>query len=73
MILDLGRMAETSISRAITALMQRDTMLARAIIKEDADIDRAEVEVQELCLKILGDGTASGAGPAIGRRDPEDQ
>jgi phosphate transport system protein len=53
MLFDLGHLAETSISRAITALMQRDTMLARAIIQEDAEIDRTEVAVQELCLEIL--------------------
>jgi phosphate transport system protein len=52
-IMELGAMAEASISRAITALLQRDTLLAKAIIKEDAAIDHAEVEVQELCLKIL--------------------
>lgn len=52
-ILDLGRMAQTSISRAITALVQRDTMLARAVIKEDEEIDHAEVEVQEVCLDVL--------------------
>jgi phosphate transport system protein len=53
MIADLGNMAQTSISRAITALMLRDTMLARAIIREDALIDRAEVEIQQMCLEIL--------------------
>lgn len=52
-ILELGRMAETAISRAITALMHRDTMMARCIIKEDAAIDSLEVEIQELCLEIL--------------------
>ncbi len=41
--------------------MQRDTMMARAVIREDADIDRAEIEVQELCLKILETERPSGA------------
>jgi phosphate transport system protein len=60
-IMQLGGMAEASISRAITALIQRDTLLARAIIKEDAAIDHAEVEVQELCLEILEHEHPSGA------------
>lgn len=52
-IFQLGQMAETSISRAITALIHRDTLMAHAVIKEDADIDRLEVEIEELCLEIL--------------------
>jgi phosphate transport system protein len=60
-VLDLGQMSEASISRAILALLQRDTMLARSIIKDDALIDRAEIEVQELCLRILEQDHPSGA------------
>ena len=52
-ILELGRLVEMSISRAITALIRRDTFLAQAIIKEDAEIDRFEVLVQETCVDIL--------------------
>jgi phosphate transport system protein len=52
-ILDLGTMVQVSISRAITALVRHDSMLARAIIKEDEAIDQAEVEVEELCVEIL--------------------
>jgi phosphate transport system protein len=61
MIFELSDMAETSISRAITALMLRDTMLARAIIREDALIDRAEIEVQQACLEVLEKGRPAGA------------
>lgn len=52
-VLELGQLAETSVSRAITALTQRDTMMARAVIQEDADIDHLEVEIEELCIEIL--------------------
>lgn len=52
-IFDLGTMVQVSISRAITALVRHDSMLARAIIREDEEIDRAEVEVEELCIDIL--------------------
>lgn len=52
-ILELGRLVEMSISRAITALIRRDTFLAQAIVKEDAEIDQFEVFVQEMCVDIL--------------------
>jgi phosphate transport system protein len=52
-LLELGQLAETSVSRAIMALVHRDELLARAVIQEDADIDRLEVEIEELCLQIL--------------------
>ncbi|MCA9148994.1 MAG: phosphate signaling complex protein PhoU [Planctomycetales bacterium] len=52
-ILRLGELSEAAVSRAITALMRSDTMMARAIIKEDAAIDHAEIEVEEVCLDVL--------------------
>ncbi len=60
-LLALGRMAQSSISCATAALVQRDTLLARAVIQEDEEIDRAEVEVEELCLEILETERPSGA------------
>jgi phosphate transport system protein len=52
-ILKLGQMVETAISRAIICFVRRDRFMAQAVIKEDADIDRTEVEVEEQCLRIL--------------------
>jgi phosphate transport system protein len=59
-IVYLGQLSETAISRAITALMQRDTMMARAVIKQDAEIDHEEIAVQESCLEILEKERPSG-------------
>jgi phosphate transport system protein len=52
-LVDLGTMVQAAISRSISALLRHDTLLARAIIKEDEAIDRAEVEVEEMCVEIL--------------------
>ena len=60
-ILQLGELSEAAISRSITALMRSDTMMARAIIKEDAAIDQAEIEVQEVCLDVLENERPTGS------------
>jgi len=52
-ILDVGTLVEESISRAISALINRDSALAQRIIGDDDVIDHMEVEVEEECLKIL--------------------
>ena len=52
-VLKIGQLAQTAISRAITAFVRRETMMARAVIREDEEIDRAEVEIHEQCLAIL--------------------
>ncbi|MGA0038228.1 MAG: phosphate signaling complex protein PhoU [Pirellulales bacterium] len=49
----VGTLVEEAISKAITALINRDTALAQRVIDSDAEIDRMEVEVEEECLKIL--------------------
>jgi phosphate transport system protein len=52
-VLKLGRMVESSITRSIMALAKQDKHLAEAVIKEDEQIDRMEVELEEYCLTIL--------------------
>ena len=52
-ILNIGEMVELAVSRSISCLVRRDVLLARAVIKEDQLIDRAEVAVQESCVAIL--------------------
>lgn len=54
-ILAVGGLVETAIARSISALVQRDAALASAVIAADAYIDRAEVEVEEDCVRILED------------------
>lgn len=52
-LLGMGGRVETLLGDAVTALVQRDSDLARRAIAADRDVDRSEMEVDELTLKIL--------------------
>jgi len=52
-ILSLGTMAEERVRMAIRAFETKDGELARRVIESDREIDEAEVEVEEECLKII--------------------
>jgi phosphate transport system protein len=52
-ILFVGTLVEEAIAKSISALIHRDRNLAQAIVDEDAEIDRMEVEVEEEVLKTL--------------------
>ncbi len=60
-ILELGSLVESAVARSIGALTRRDTLLAQAIIREDAEIDRMEIAVQELCVRVLEEERPLGA------------
>lgn len=52
-ILNLGKSVEDAVQLSITALAQRDRILAQTVIDQDETIDKAEVELEEDCLKVL--------------------
>ncbi len=52
-LLALGAKVETSVREATLSIENRDVSLARKIIANDIEIDNAEVDVEEDCLKIL--------------------
>ena len=52
-ILALGALAEESVQMANKAIVTRDTALAHEVIMADLEIDEAEVEIEEECLKVL--------------------
>jgi phosphate transport system protein len=52
-ILYVGTLVEEAIAKAITALINRDPVLARKVMEADNIIDRMEVDVEEECLKIF--------------------
>lgn len=52
-ILSLSARVEGAVHDAIRSIQQRDETLARKIMDQDIEIDQAEVEVEEDCLKIL--------------------
>jgi phosphate transport system protein len=49
----MGEKAAQQITLAMKALSDRDDEIARDVIKRDAEIDRDEIEVDELALQIL--------------------
>ena len=53
LILSLGAMVEERVRQATKALTNRDMDLAKKVIESDIEIDEAEVEVEEECLKII--------------------
>lgn len=53
MVIRLGGIVEGQIAGAIKALTERDSQLAEKIIERDHVINGLEVEIDELCLKVL--------------------
>ncbi|HEX4132839.1 MAG TPA: phosphate signaling complex protein PhoU [Pirellulales bacterium] len=52
-ILHVGGCVEAAISKAVSALVDRNAKLAAEVIQADDEIDRLEVDVEEECLKTL--------------------
>ena len=52
-ILRLGGLVEEAIGRSISALVERDSALARTVIEHDADVDRLELEIDRSCMEML--------------------
>src|SRR3990172_12951844 len=52
-LLVMGAQVEEMIASSMRALTERDTELARRMIEFDHQINRMEIETDELCLRIL--------------------
>ncbi len=52
-LLDMAGLAEQSVGKAIKALVDRDSKMAQALAKEDGEINRLEVEIEERCLGLM--------------------
>lgn len=52
-ILSLGAIVENSVGMAVKAIDDRDSTLAEKVVNSDMQIDRAEVDLEENCLKVL--------------------
>jgi len=53
MISSLSAYVEENVQMAATAIMERDTALAKKVLMRDVEVDDREIEVEEECLKIL--------------------
>ncbi len=52
-ILEMGGFVEKQIANGMTALVERDDAQARATIERDHTANRMDVEVDDLCLRLL--------------------
>lgn len=52
-VIRLGGLVEKQISDAVKALTERDSQLAEKVIEKDHVVNGLEVEIDELCLKVL--------------------
>ena len=52
-ILSLSALVEESVRDAVRSLEKRDEVLAVKVIEADLEVDHAEVDMEEECLKIL--------------------
>jgi phosphate transport system protein len=48
-----GELVQKAVKNAVTALLTRDSDLARKVIEDDDIINTKEVEIDEFCLKLL--------------------
>jgi phosphate transport system protein len=52
--------AELAVNRALKALLERDDEVARRVEREDTILDDLEVEIDELCLRLLAKAPLAG-------------
>lgn len=52
-LLTLGGLVEKAIASSVQALADRDTQLAEKVIAEDRRVNMMEVEIDELCVRLL--------------------
>jgi len=52
-MLEVGAMVENAIDVAVAALLHADAELGEPVIRDDAEIDRRDVEIEEACLRVL--------------------
>jgi phosphate transport system protein len=52
-LLDMGGRVEAAIASSIRALIERDQALAEKVVTGDREINRAEVEIDDMCRRLL--------------------
>lgn len=52
-VLEMGGLVESQISQAVKALTERDDALAKATIERDHTVNRLDVEVDDLSIRLL--------------------
>jgi phosphate transport system protein len=52
-ILYMGGLVEDQIQKAVKTLVDRDSELARVIIERDHEVNRLDVDIDDICIKLL--------------------
>ena len=52
-ILYMGGLVEDQIQKAVSSLVDRDSKLAETIIERDHEVNRMDVEIDDLCIRLL--------------------
>ena len=52
-LLTLGGKVESEIHDGVRALIERDSILAESVMRADREVNRLEVEIDEMCRRIL--------------------
>jgi phosphate transport system protein len=52
-VLRLGGLVEETIGNSVRALIERDSALAEEVLRGDRTIDKAELEIDDLCMELL--------------------
>jgi phosphate transport system protein len=52
-ILYMGGLVEDQIQKAVKSLVDRDSELAQIIIERDHEVNRLDVEIDDLCIRLL--------------------
>jgi phosphate transport system protein len=52
-ILQMGGLVEDQIQKSVKSLVERDSQLAQSIIERDHEVNRLDVDIDELCVKLL--------------------
>jgi phosphate transport system protein len=52
-LLAMGAKVEAHIASSVRALTERDTPLAEKVVQSDKDVNRLEIEIDDLCRRIL--------------------
>jgi phosphate transport system protein len=52
-ILTMGGLIEDQIQKAVKSLVDRDSALAETIIQRDHEVNRLDVDIDELCIRLL--------------------
>jgi phosphate transport system protein len=52
-ILYMGGLVEDQIQKAVSSLVERDSKLAETIIQRDHEVNRLDVEIDDVCIQLL--------------------